>query len=195
MLFAFFLRTFFLPDLPVDMRKSIAVLLAAVALAGGATAGYLYFSAPDTVQAPTGVRLPDLEGRTRSLDDWAGQVRVVNFWAPWCPPCRREVPELIALQAQYADQGLVVLGITVDTAANARDFAVTSGINYPLLIADDIGIALARSFGNTVDGLPFTAVLDRDGRITHTHAGEISRAEAEASVKALLVNRVTENAQ
>jgi len=168
------------------MRKSVAVFLAFTALAGGATAGYFHFGARPVAQAPADFRLPDLQGRIRSLDDWAGQVRVVNFWAPWCPPCRREVPELIALHGQYADQGLVVLGITVDSAANARDFAVTSRINYPLLLAEDTGIALARRFGNPVDALPFTAVLDRTGRIAHTRAGGISRSEAERVIKPLL---------
>ncbi len=168
------------------MRKSVAIFLAFTALAGGATAGYFHFSVRPIAQAPTDFRLPDLQGRTRSLDDWAGQVRVVNFWAPWCPPCRREVPELVALQAEYADQGLVVLGVTVDSAANARDFAVASDINYPLLLAEDTGIALARRFGNAVDALPFTAVIDRTGRIIHSRAGEISRAEAEESIKPLL---------
>ncbi|MGE0079740.1 MAG: TlpA family protein disulfide reductase [Thiohalomonadaceae bacterium] len=168
------------------MRKSVAVFLAFAALAGGATAGYFHFSARPAAQAPADFRLPDLQGQARSLDDWAGQVRVVNFWAPWCPPCRREIPELVRLQEQYADHGLVVIGITVDTVENTRDFAAASDIRYPLLIADEAGIALARRFGNTVDGLPFTAVVDRQGRITHVHPGELSLADAVAAVKPLL---------
>lgn len=168
------------------MRKSVAVFLAFAALAGGATAGYFHFSARSVAQAPADFRLPDLQGQSRSLDDWAGQVRVVNFWAPWCPPCRREIPELMRLQRHYAERGLVVVGITVDTAQNARDFAAASDIDYPLLIADDTGIALARRFGSTKDGLPFTAVVDREGRISYTHSGELSLPEAEAAVTPLL---------
>lgn len=168
------------------MKKSVAVFLAFAALAGGATAAWFHFSARPAAQAPTDFRLPDLQGQARALDDWAGQVRVVNFWAPWCPPCRREVPELMRLQRQFAEQGLVVIGITVDSPENTLAFATANGINYPLLIADEAGISIARRFGNPVDGLPFTAVVDRQGRIVHVHAGEMSLSEAVATITPLL---------
>lgn len=167
------------------MRKSVAVFLAFTALACGATAAYFHFTAP-AARPATDFRLPDLEGRMRALNDWAGQVRIINFWAPWCPPCRREIPELMRLQRQYAEHGLVVIGITVDSPENTHEFATANGIDYPLLIADEAGMSLARRFGNPVDGLPFTAVIDRLGHIAYVHSGEISLSEAVAAVEPLL---------
>ncbi|MFO7593617.1 MAG: TlpA disulfide reductase family protein, partial [Pseudomonadota bacterium] len=117
---------------------------------------------------------------------WKGQVVMVNFWAPWCPPCREEVPAFIALQEKYADQGFTIVGITLDTRANAQTFADTMGINYPILIAEEEGIDIAARYGNKVGALPYTALLDRQGNIVFTHRNELSFEEAEKAVQPLL---------
>ncbi|MGM0594840.1 MAG: peroxiredoxin family protein [Pseudomonadota bacterium] len=130
--------------------------------------------------------LPDLEGEAKSLSQWQGQVVMVNFWAPWCPPCREEVPAFIELQERYADQGFVILGVTVDTHENAQVFADTMGINYPVLIAEDEGIEIAKGYGNKVGALPFTALVDREGNIAFTHRNDLSYEDAEAALKKLL---------
>lgn len=139
-------------------------------------------TAENTVAA-TDFTLNDLEGKSRSLSDWDQQVVLVNFWAPWCPPCREEVPDFIELQEKYAAQGFTIVGITVDTQENAQTFADTMGINYPVLIAEDAGIELAKKYGNKVGALPYTAVIDREGNITFRHRNALSYEAAETVIK------------
>lgn len=143
----------------------------------------------DAVQNNTasgGFTLPDLEGKSRTLGEWKGQVVMLNFWAPWCPPCREEVPAFIELQEKYADKGFTFVGITVDTHDNAQTFADTMGINYPILIAEEEGIAIAREYGNKVGALPFTVLLDREGQVRFTHRNELSLEEAETALASVL---------
>ncbi len=130
--------------------------------------------------------LPDLEGGNHSLSQWKGQVVLLNFWAPWCPPCRKEVPAFIALQEKYADQGFTVVGITVDTRKNAQTFADTTGINYPVLVAEEQGIEIAKQYGNKVGALPYTALIDRQGNIVFTQRNELTRKEAEKALAGVL---------
>ncbi len=129
---------------------------------------------------------PDLDGENHGLKQWQGNVVMLNFWAPWCPPCRKEVPTFVELQEKYADKGFVIVGITVDTQENAEVFADTMGINYPILIAEDQGITLAEKYGNKVGALPFTAFIDRNGRIVSTHRSEVTREMVEKALSALL---------
>lgn len=144
---------------------------------------------PETEQSSpvtTGFALPDLEGQERRLAEWKGQVVMLNFWAPWCPPCRKEVPAFIELQEKYADKGFTFVGITVDTRENAQTFADTMGINYPILIAEEEGIAIAREYGNKVGALPYTVLLDREGEVRFTHRNELSLEEAEKALASVL---------
>lgn len=129
---------------------------------------------------------PDLDGENQGLKQWQGKVVMLNFWAPWCPPCREEVPAFVELQEKYADKGFVIVGITVDTLENAQVFADTMGINYPILIAEDQGITLAEKYGNKVGALPFTAFIDRSGRVVSTHRSEVTREMVEKALSALL---------
>lgn len=142
--------------------------------------------ASETATRPVAFNFPDLEGRQRQLQEWQGQVVLLNFWAPWCPPCRREMPALVELQQRYAGDGFTVLGITIDSEANARRFAATLDINFPLLIAEYNGLELARGLGNEAGALPYTVVLDRNGAIAHIHRSEITLEQAEQMVQPLL---------
>lgn len=129
---------------------------------------------------------PDLSGQTRRLSEWDGRVVMVNFWAPWCPPCREEIPDFIELQERYGEHGLTIVGVAIDTQRNAQDYADTMGINYPILIAEETGIEVAKDFGNAVGALPYTVVLDRDGEVVFRHRNKLSYQAAEEVVKPLL---------
>lgn len=130
--------------------------------------------------------LPDLEEEPRSLKEWKGRVVLLNFWAPWCPPCRKEVPAFIDLQEKYGDKGFTIVGVTVDTRENAENFADTMGINYPVLIAEEEGVEIAKRYGNRVGALPYSVLLDREGRIVLTHRNELSYEDAEKALLPLL---------
>jgi thiol-disulfide isomerase/thioredoxin len=110
----------------------------------------------------------DISGATVSKENWGGKVVLVNFWATWCPPCREEIPEMIALKRQFKDQ-LVIVGISEDDdpATNVLKFAQQRGINYPIVMATPQVVA---AYGG-VPALPTTFVIDTQGRVVQKHAG------------------------
>jgi thiol-disulfide isomerase/thioredoxin len=130
--------------------------------------------------------LPDLEGRLRQGAEWDGQVVVVNFWATWCTPCRREIPALVDLQSRYGERGLVTIGVAIDRPEDVAAFTRGLGVNYLILLGDAEAAEVSRRFGNDLGVLPFTAVVDRKGRIALAHLGEIKLEELEATVTPLL---------
>ncbi|OGA29029.1 MAG: hypothetical protein A3I01_20285 [Betaproteobacteria bacterium RIFCSPLOWO2_02_FULL_65_24] len=167
-------------------------LLAIAALAGAAgLLGYEQWrqhSEQQEALAQLGaLELPDLQGKTRSLADWRGQVVVVNFWATWCEPCREEVPALQRVRSRYAANGLEVVGVAFDTAAKVQQFAVEFAVSYPLLIGGLGSIDLTRKLGNRLGALPYTLVLDRQGKIALAHLGAVSEARLRAVVEPLML--------
>lgn len=130
--------------------------------------------------------LKDLHDKTRDSKEWQGKVIMVNFWASWCPPCVREIPALIKLQETYAKQGLVILGVAIDNKQNIVDFTDPMDINYPILMAEKEGVALAGAYGNRLGVLPYTVIIDRSGKIIYSHRGELTFDVAEEVIKPLL---------
>jgi len=130
--------------------------------------------------------LPDLSGKTHAISAWHGKIKVVNFWATWCPPCRKEIPELMALHKDYADQGVVVIGIAIDDPEAVSEYLTETAINYPLLMATDNGIELSRQLGNEVGAVPFTLVADRHGQVIFRHPGALDKTDLEQIIKPLL---------
>lgn len=130
-------------------------------------------------------RLVDLSGETRSGGEWSGQVRIVNFWATWCPPCRREIPLLIELQQEYGDQ-MQVIGIAIDDMAEVQAYAAEAGFNYPVLVGQQDAIELGNAFLPDFVGLPFTVIVDAEDRIAKVHMGELHRDEAETFLAEVL---------
>jgi len=133
-----------------------------------------------------GFELLDLTGELRRPDDWAGQVVVLNFWASWCPPCIKEMPEFVALQTEYGEQGLQFVGIAVESEAAARAFLQKVPVNYPILLGELEGIPIAQAYGNTIGALPYTVVIDRDGSISARRPGALTREQLVALVSPLL---------
>lgn len=124
--------------------------------------------------------LADLAGRPRSLSEWDGRALVINFWATWCAPCRREIPMLNELAAEFGPQGIEVVGIAVDFREDVLSFTKRMPIAYETLIGEQEGMDAARAFGVTTVVLPFTVFTDRTGRIVTLHIGELHRPQAES---------------
>jgi thiol-disulfide isomerase/thioredoxin len=121
--------------------------------------------------------LPDRDGVPRQLSHWRDQPLMVNFWATWCAPCRREIPLLKALRRERVADHLEVVGIAVDNRTAVLEFAARLGIDYPLLIGEDGGMEAADSLGmDTV--FPFTLFADRRHRIVAAKVGELHADEA-----------------
>jgi thiol-disulfide isomerase/thioredoxin len=91
--------------------------------------------------------LPDLEGTPRDFAEWDGKHRLLNFWATWCAPCRREIPLLVAFQDQHGDAGFQVLGIAVDFPEQVTSYAEQTEFNYPILVGQQDAMAVAESSG------------------------------------------------
>jgi thiol-disulfide isomerase/thioredoxin len=135
-------------------------------------------------QAPT-IELPGLDDAPIALADYAGRPILVNFWATWCKPCRKEIPLLIELRGEYAAQGFEVIGIAIDEMEPTRRLAAELGVDYPVMVGEQEGIDALVAFGAPTTALPYTAALDRNGRIVAEHVGELTREDALA-----LLNRI-----
>lgn len=117
--------------------------------------------AADERRASADLRLRDLKGKTWNLRGLGGRVVLVNFWATWCPPCRKEIPDLSALYGQFANQGLVILGISAETAEKVAPFVHEHSVPYPVLLDPDRKVSAL--FG--VEGIPKSYVYGRDGKL------------------------------
>jgi thiol-disulfide isomerase/thioredoxin len=129
-------------------------------------------------------RLPDfslsnLSGKSTSIAAWSGQSLVINFWATWCAPCRREIPLLKTLAADWAGHDLTVVGIAVDYADKVRQFAEQFKIDYPVLIGEQDALEVAAKFGMDSPAFPFTVFTDRRGEVVALFVGELHRPQAD----------------
>lgn len=129
---------------------------------------------PDRVPAIT---LAGLDGKPRALADFHDPVLIINFWATWCVPCRREIPLLQQLRREQHPNGVEVVGIAVDFADAVRSFVRQIGLNYPVLIGEEDGLAAADAFGIDMV-LPFTVFADAQRRIVAVKVGELHADEA-----------------
>lgn len=121
--------------------------------------------------------LPDTRGIVHKLSEWHGRPLMVNFWATWCDPCRREIPLLKTLRRQHSSDSLEIVGIAVDFRDAVIQYTRSIGIDYPVLVGEKDGMAAIDAFGmETV--FPFTVFADKKGRILTIKVGELHQDEA-----------------
>lgn len=128
-----------------------------------------------TTAAPS-FRLLDLSGEAHSLSDFPERFVLVNFWATWCPPCREEIPVLIAAQSRHAARGLQVVGIAVDTPEAVAGFHARTPFNFPSLLGGDDALGLVADYGNPAGALPYSVLVGPDGAILARHRGAFTAA-------------------
>ena len=119
--------------------------------------------------------LPDMGGSIHPISDWQGKILIINFWATWCPPCLKEIPEFIELQREYVDQNVQFIGIAIDKPDLVEDYLSFTEINYPILIAETGGGKLSQKLGNIINAVPFTVIVNQQSQIVYNHPGELSK--------------------
>ncbi len=165
------------------MRRLVYTAL--LVLLGGAlgVGGVLWYQEGQGERRPV-FTMPDLDGETRSITEWDGQVVVLNFWASWCPPCREEIPLFNELQARFGDRGVQFVGVAVDRREPVMTFIEEQPLGYPTLLGFTSGREVQARYGNEAGTLPYTVVIDREGMIRHVfprqvHEGELAPVLAE----------------
>jgi cytochrome c biogenesis protein CcmG, thiol:disulfide interchange protein DsbE len=127
--------------------------------------------------------LTDLAGNKLRLSDYHGRVVLLDFWATWCDPCKREIPHFVDMQSRYGPQGLQVIGISMDDDEKlAREFQGQFKMNYPVAMGS---AQLASQYGGIL-GLPITFVIDRSGGIVSRHVGATDPSVFDEEIRRLL---------
>ncbi len=179
------------PSTPVSVSKValfVAVALGMVVACGkpaGEGAGNEPASARRSAPRPApDFALPDLDGKTVRLSDSAGKIRIVDFWATWCAPCRDEIPAFNELYAKYKDKGFEIIAISMDEegAKVVRPFVDKVGVPYTNLIGNE---EVGDAFGGIL-GYPSAFFVDREGKIVATYIGGVPKRVFETRVREML---------
>jgi thiol-disulfide isomerase/thioredoxin len=120
------------------------------------------------------LQLPGVDGQAHRLSEWDGKLVLLNFWATWCGPCREEMPLLSHTQANFAHNGLAVIGVAIDDADAVQVFLKDSPVHYPILVGGDDEANPSLLFGDTRSVLPYSVLIGRDGKILAQRAGSFS---------------------
>jgi len=129
--------------------------------------------------------LKDLQGKSVKLSGYKGKVILLDFWATWCPPCRKEIPGYIELYNTYKSRGLVVIGVSMDEdTPDVKSLATQMKMNYPILLGFGREDDLKPTFGELP--LPTSFVIARDGSIYARHDGLTAKEQIEREITALL---------
>lgn len=168
------------------MRVAIGVaLLSGIALLPVRSPAAEAVCAADAKVANLNFTFKDLQGKSVTLSNYKGKVVLLDFWATWCPPCRKEIPGFIDLFNRYKSRGLVVIGVSMDEGpSDVKHFAAQMKMNYPILLGFGREEDLKPAFGELP--LPTSFVLARDGRICARHDGLTAKEQVEREIAGLL---------
>lgn len=173
----------------MEPKKHPIWILSIIALLAGIGCAWLIqsFSTPAKPEEEIlPITLIDINNEAHRLDAWKGKVVVVNFWATWCPPCVKEIPMLVEFQHDLAAKNIQVVSISVDSKESAKKFAEENGINFPVLMAGTLAPQLATEYGNNAGALPFTAIVNQEGKIVERFLGAITRDQLNTAIDPLL---------
>jgi thiol-disulfide isomerase/thioredoxin len=158
------------------MAGRIAAIDAAPPAVNAAAPGTMDAPALETNSHPS-FSLMGLDGEMHDFDEFAGRHRMLNFWATWCAPCRREIPLLKVFQAEQGEDGILVIGIAVDVMEEVREYAEAAEFNYPILVGEMDAMAVAEQSGLQFHAMPFTMIVTADGEYLNAHFGELHRPD------------------
>ncbi len=132
-------------------------------------------------KAQPGFSLPDLDGERVASERFKGRTMLVNFWATWCAPCRREMPVLQAASERYGE-ALAVVGIALDDPEPVASFIDEVGVDYTILVGQDAVLDTQSEWGNSAGAMPYTVLVDGDGIVRWRHYGEVTAEELEEAL-------------
>ncbi|MFZ2323483.1 MAG: TlpA disulfide reductase family protein [Ignavibacteriaceae bacterium] len=128
--------------------------------------------------------LKSVDGKTVKLSDYKGKIVIIDFWATWCPPCRRGIPDLISIQKEFK-KDVVVIGVSLDAEKTIKDvpgFIKDYGINYPIVYGDD---KITIDYGG-IRSIPTSFVVDKKGNVVDSHIGLVDKDVFVSKIKELL---------
>lgn len=172
----------------------LAVMVALLGLSLGSGLAWLTRESPTPQPATDGAAVGDphpgfshasLDGGTIDASEFEGRPFLVNFWATWCAPCRREMPVLQEAGERHAGS-LAIIGLALDDAEPVSAFVDDLGIDYPIAVGSDDVMRTQRAWGNSTGALPYTVLVDGDGEIRWRHHGEVSEEELDEALAAVL---------
>jgi peroxiredoxin len=121
---------------------------------------------------------PDADEKMHYISEWQGKTLVINFWATWCQPCLKEIPEFMQLQTQFGKQNVQFIGVAIDELSAVTRYKNTVNMNYPVLISGEWeGFSLAQKLGNSANTVPYTVVVNPAGQIIYRHAGAVKKED------------------
>ena len=172
----------------MSRQTVLSLIVIAVLLLGGAIGLLVAWQTPvDSVSGGTLIdeprpdfRLASLDGQRIEADDLDGHLTLLNFWATWCGPCRKEMPMLDELHRRHEDTGFQVVGVAMDDAGQVANFYQQFDISYPTAVGASDVMDTINAYGNAGGNLPYSVLINRDGRIVWRKLGEVHEDELES---------------
>ncbi|HEX4896207.1 MAG TPA: TlpA disulfide reductase family protein [Solimonas sp.] len=160
------------------MRTTLLVLALALGAALSGVLAYRWLGPTSPAGEPLpALRFTDLQGQPQDLAQWRGRWLLLNFWASWCAPCMDELPHLVEAQSLYGARGLQIVGPALDDPEAVKPLIARFRINYPVLPDYVGGDNAMKQLGNTQAALPYSVLVDPQGRIVETVLGGLDREE------------------